>query len=153
MAGFLFTGTARNEIDQEFYAEIDIEDGWKITPSWKIMEELLNDQYGTLSTLSRPAMEVCTANTAVRAIRFPRIVRARDYPQGLRQGKAATRAEPRHGLLRENVGPLNHRQVLVCRQRIAYNSLQHRPKAPLAYPINLWQEVVRGTLPKLVLHP
>jgi len=67
MAGFLFTGTARNEIHQEFYAEIDIEDGWEIMPSWKSMEELLNDQYGTLSTLSRPAMGVYTANTTVRA--------------------------------------------------------------------------------------
>ena len=56
MAGFLFTGTARNEIHQEFYAEIDIEDGWKITPSWKSMEELLNEQYGPSSRLSAPAL-------------------------------------------------------------------------------------------------
>ena len=32
--------------------------------------------------------------------------------------------------------------MLVSRQRIAYNSPQYRPKAPLAHPINLWQEVV-----------
>jgi len=27
MAGFLFTGTARHEVEQDFYAEIDIENG------------------------------------------------------------------------------------------------------------------------------
>ena len=47
--------------------------------------------------------------------------------------------------------PLNHRQVLVGRQRITYNSPQHRPKTPLACPIDLWQEVFCDTLPKLAL--
>jgi hypothetical protein len=34
MAGFLFTGTARNEITQEFYAEIDVNEGWTVRPEW-----------------------------------------------------------------------------------------------------------------------
>ena len=46
MAGFLFTGTARNEITREFYAEIDVNEGWTVRPQWPSMEELLNDQYG-----------------------------------------------------------------------------------------------------------
>ena len=56
MAGILFTGTARNEVEQEFYAEIDVNEGWTVRPNWPSMEELLNEQYGPSSRLSAPAL-------------------------------------------------------------------------------------------------
>ncbi len=71
MAGFLFTGTARNEITQEFYAEIDVNEGWTVRPNWPSMEELLNEQYGPSSRLSAPALGFYTTNIAVRAVSFP----------------------------------------------------------------------------------
>ena len=54
MAGILFTGTARNEVEQEFYAEIDASEGWTVRPEWSSMEELLNEQYGPSSSLAAP---------------------------------------------------------------------------------------------------
>ena len=71
MAGILFTGTARNEVEQEFYAEIDASEGWTVRPEWSSMEELLNEQYGPSSSLAAPAMGYYTNNTAVRAVQFP----------------------------------------------------------------------------------
>ena len=72
MAGSLFTGTARNEITQEFYAEIDAaNEGWTVRPEWSSMEELLNEQYGPSSSMAAPAMGYYTNNVAVRAVQFP----------------------------------------------------------------------------------
>ena len=72
MAGILFTGTARNEITEEFYAEIDAaNEGWTVRPNWTSLEELLNEQYGPSSSLAAPAMGYYTNNTAVRAVQFP----------------------------------------------------------------------------------
>ena len=71
MAGILFTGTARNEIKEEFYAKIDANEGWTIQPNWTSMEELLNEQYGPSSSLAAPAMGFYTGNVAVCAVRFP----------------------------------------------------------------------------------
>ena len=83
MAGILFTGTARNEVEQEFYAEIDASDGWTVRPEWSSMEELLNEQYGPSSSLAAPAMGYYTNNTAVRAVQFPDsyelVILRRDY--------------------------------------------------------------------------
>ena len=83
MAGFLFTGTARNEITQEFYAEIDVNEGWTVRPNWPSMEELLNEQYGPSSSLKGPAKGFYTGNVAVRAVQFPDsyelVILRRDY--------------------------------------------------------------------------
>ena len=85
MAGFLFTGTARNEITQEFYAEIDAGEGWTIRPNWTSMEELLNDQFGPSSPLAGPAMGFYSGNVAVRNVYFPDsyelVILRRDYDE------------------------------------------------------------------------
>ena len=83
MAGILFTGTARNEVEQEYYAEIDASEGWTVRPEWSSMEELLNEQYGPSSSLAAPAMGYYTNNVAVRAVQFPDsyelVILRRDY--------------------------------------------------------------------------
>ena len=86
MAGFLFTGTARNEITQEFYAEIDAaNEGWTVRPNWTSMEELLHAQDGPSSSIAAPAMGFYSGNVAVRNVYFPNsyelVILRRDYDE------------------------------------------------------------------------